>query len=78
LWGLAGYPLTGLRRKLLKSLGKTQECQVILSRIAQGREEMQASTPEQRALVVKKWNSIEESLMKNKEYSEHCPAHRVH
>ncbi|KAJ5801996.1 uncharacterized protein N7503_004446 [Penicillium pulvis] len=78
LWGLAGYPLTGLRRRLLKSLGKNQECQIILSRIAQGHEDMRASTPEQRARVVRKWDKIEASLMKNKDYSGHCPTQRVH
>jgi hypothetical protein len=29
LWGLIGYPLVGLRRKLQKSLGRTQELSII-------------------------------------------------
>lgn len=66
LWGLAGYPLSGLRRKLLASLGKSQECQIIASRIAQGHEEMRSSSAEERAEVARKWIVIEETLQKTK------------
>ncbi|KAI2785971.1 Sterol 3-beta-glucosyltransferase UGT80B1 [Penicillium oxalicum] len=62
LWGLAGYPLMGIRRKLLDSLGRSSEGQIVLSRIAQGHEEMYASTPAERAEVIKKWSVIEKSL----------------
>lgn len=77
LWGLAGYPLSGLRRKLLVSLGKSQECQIIASRIVQGHEEMRESSAEERAEVVRKWIVIEETLQKTKwqGYRSHTNGH---
>lgn len=62
LWGLAGYPLLGLRRKLQISLGRTQEFSIIASRIAQGVEEMRASSADERAEVARKWRALEEEL----------------
>ncbi|KAJ5591949.1 uncharacterized protein N7459_002318 [Penicillium hispanicum] len=62
LWGLAGYPLTGLRRKLLNSLGKSQESQIVISRIVQGHDEMRASSAQERAEVARLWMLIEERL----------------
>ncbi|KAJ6014382.1 hypothetical protein N7540_008973 [Penicillium herquei] len=69
LWGLAGYPLSGIRRKLLNSLGKTQEGQIIISRIAQGHEEMRASTAADRAEVARKWIQVEEDLAQSRRSS---------
>jgi hypothetical protein len=60
LWGLAGYPLAGLRRMLQTSLGKTQDRRIVGSRIAQGVEEMRASSADERAEVARKWLPIEE------------------
>ncbi|KAJ5085215.1 hypothetical protein N7532_009986 [Penicillium argentinense] len=62
LWGLAGYPLTGIRRKLLTSLGKTQEGKILVSRISQGHDEMRASSAGDRSEVVRKWVVIEKTL----------------
>ncbi|KAJ5124951.1 UDP-glucuronosyl/UDP-glucosyltransferase [Penicillium bovifimosum] len=62
LWGLAGYPLVGLRRKLQTSLGKIQDRQIVESRIAQGLEEMRASTADDRAEVARAWRLIEEDF----------------
>ena len=62
LWGLIGYPLVGLRRKLQKSLGRTQELSIMASRIAQGIEEMRASTADERAERARKWRLLEEEL----------------
>ncbi|KAJ5424549.1 UDP-glucuronosyl/UDP-glucosyltransferase [Penicillium cf. griseofulvum] len=62
LWGLLGYPLVGIRRKLQKSLGRSQELGIMASRIAQGIEDMQASTPDERAEVARKWKVLEEEL----------------
>ena len=74
LWGLMGYPLSGLRRKLLDSLGKSQEGQIVLSRIAQGHEEMKSSTADERAEVARKWILIEENLQESRRSSRrYCP-----
>jgi UDP:flavonoid glycosyltransferase YjiC (YdhE family) len=78
LWGLAGYPLSGLRRKLLDSLGKSSEGQIILSRIAQGHEEMCASSADERSEVVRKWMIIEESLKQTKRTSRRCHSRPQH
>ncbi|KAJ5157729.1 uncharacterized protein N7482_008829 [Penicillium canariense] len=78
LWGLAGYPLSGLRRKLFDSLGKSKEGQIIISRIAQGHEEMRASSADERAEVARKWMLIEETLKKAKRTSKRCSAHSTH
>lgn len=69
---MAGYPLSGLRRKLLVSLGKSSEGKIVLSRIAQGHEEMCASSADERAEVVRKWIIFEESLKKGKRTSRRC------
>ncbi|KAJ5765786.1 hypothetical protein N7520_005345 [Penicillium odoratum] len=77
LWGLAGYPLTGLRLKLLRSLGKTEEGHMILSRIAQGHEEMLESTADDRAKVARKWASIEAKLSEGRQSIRSCPSRRL-
>ncbi|KAJ5801662.1 CAZyme family GT1 [Penicillium psychrosexuale] len=62
LWGLFGYPLVGIRRQLQKSLGKNEELSIMASRIAQGIEDMRASTADDRAEVARKWHILEEEL----------------
>lgn len=54
--------MSGLRRKLLKSLGKDIERHIIQAQIAQGHEELQASSAEEKAEVVDKWALIEAEL----------------
>ncbi|KAJ5232851.1 hypothetical protein N7468_005807 [Penicillium chermesinum] len=77
LWGLAGYPLSGLRRKLLDSLGKSQENRIILSRIAQGLEEMRTSSGDERAHVAQKWALVEEQLQQaNRSRRSRSSSHR--
>lgn len=61
---MAGYPLTGIRRHLWDSLGRSEQCRIVASRIAQGHEEMEFSSVAERAEVVRKWIIIEESLQK--------------
>lgn len=60
--GLFGYPLVGLRLKLQKSLGRSQQLSIMASRIAQGIEDMRASTADERAEVARKWHLLEEEL----------------
>ncbi|KAJ5900019.1 hypothetical protein N7495_004763 [Penicillium taxi] len=79
LLGLAGYPLKGIRRHLLDSLGKSQDNQIIASRITQGHEEMRASTSEQRAEVARQWEIIEQQLKKQERpCSMHFRMHPLH
>lgn len=58
LWGLAGYPLTGLHRRLRDSLATDHQSCIVASRIDQGIEELHASSPEERAEVVRKWHTL--------------------
>ncbi|KAJ5456108.1 uncharacterized protein N7458_003691 [Penicillium daleae] len=58
IWGLVGYPLGGLRRELLKSLGKEVERKIIRARILQGSEEVEASSYVQR-VEVKRWDRLQ-------------------
>jgi len=60
LWGLAGYPLAGLRRWLQISLGRKQERDIVASRILQGIEEIRASSADERAEIARKWLLLEE------------------
>jgi hypothetical protein len=71
IWGLAGYPLVGLRRKLQVSLGKVQEDAIVFSRIAQGHEEMRQSSADERAEVVRQWLILEQDLQTTKRHSSH-------
>ncbi|KAJ6035833.1 CAZyme family GT1 [Penicillium herquei] len=62
LWGLAGYPLSGILREVNDSLGRHQKCMIVMGRIAQGIEEMRESTAEEREEVFRKWVRIEHNL----------------
>lgn len=62
LWGLVGYPLIGLRRRLQIALGKKQENAIVAARIAQGIEEMHESSAEERVEVAQKWRLLEEDI----------------
>ncbi|KAJ5625459.1 hypothetical protein N7510_001768 [Penicillium lagena] len=75
LWGLAGYPLAGLRRRLLESIGRSQQCQIIKSRITQGHEEMRASSAEERAEVARRWIAVEEELENARRRQNHLHFH---
>ncbi|OQD83524.1 hypothetical protein PENANT_c016G04379 [Penicillium antarcticum] len=48
LWGLAGYPLSGITREINDSLGKHQKCMIVMGRISQGVEEMRESSAQER------------------------------
>lgn len=65
LWGLAGYPLSGILREINDSLGRHQKCMIVMGRISQGLEEMRESTAEERAEVSTAWNEIERDLRKS-------------
>ncbi|KAJ6010065.1 hypothetical protein N7522_005081 [Penicillium canescens] len=71
IWGLAGYPLVGLRRKLQVSLGKAQQDAIVFSRIAQGHEEMRQSSADERAEVARQWLILEGDLRTTKRHSSH-------
>ncbi|KAJ5564265.1 CAZyme family GT1 [Penicillium frequentans] len=58
LWGLAGYPLSGVLREINDSLGRHQKCMIVMGRIAQGLEEMRESTVQEREEVSRRWGMI--------------------
>ncbi|KAE8143446.1 hypothetical protein BDV38DRAFT_67264 [Aspergillus pseudotamarii] len=70
LWGLVGYPLSGMLRDINDSLGKHQRCLIAVGRISQGLQEMRESSVPERAEVSRRWIEIEKDLKKsNKRYS---------
>ncbi|KAI2737066.1 CAZyme family GT1 [Penicillium roqueforti] len=66
LWGLAGYPLSGIVREINDSLGRHQKCMIVMGRISQGLEEMRESTAQEREEVSRGWITIEHDLKKLK------------
>ncbi|KAJ5771840.1 CAZyme family GT1 [Penicillium odoratum] len=58
LWGLAGYPLSGVLREINDSLGRHQKCMIVMGRIAQGLEEWRESTAQEREEVSRRWVMI--------------------
>ncbi|KAE8364928.1 hypothetical protein BDV27DRAFT_127701 [Aspergillus caelatus] len=70
LWGLAGYPLSGMLRDINDSLGEYQKCMIAVGRISQGLEEVRESSVPERAEVSRRWIEIEKDLKKsNKRFS---------
>lgn len=65
LWGLAGYPLSGILREINDSLGKHQKCMIAMGRISQGLEEFRESTAQDRAEVSTTWSQIEHNLKRS-------------
>jgi hypothetical protein len=61
-WGLAGYPLDGLHKSLRNSLSKSKIKEILASRIQQGIDEMCASSADERAMVVRRWKELQETL----------------
>ncbi|KAL2845103.1 hypothetical protein BJX68DRAFT_277428 [Aspergillus pseudodeflectus] len=54
LWGLLGYPLSGIHREIEQSYGANRVDYVVRSRIRQGIAEWDATLPEERAAVLDK------------------------
>ncbi|KAF3387337.1 Sterol 3-beta-glucosyltransferase UGT80A2 [Penicillium rolfsii] len=72
LWGLAGYPLSGILREINDSLGRHQKCMIVMGRISQGLEEYRESTAEDREEVFTAWNKIEHDLKKSNKRHHHA------
>lgn len=62
IWGLAGYPLNGLHINLRRSLSKSKTKHIMASRMAQGMEEMEALSTEERAQIMREWHALQEDL----------------
>ncbi|EAW15294.1 putative UDP-glucose,sterol transferase [Aspergillus clavatus NRRL 1] len=60
LWGLAGYPLDGVHKSLRNSLSKSKTKDILNSRIQQGIDEMCASSPDERVMVIRRWRELQE------------------
>ncbi|PTU23988.1 hypothetical protein P175DRAFT_0469539 [Aspergillus ochraceoroseus IBT 24754] len=66
LWGLAGYPLDGIHKTLRNSLARSKTRDILYSRITQGLGEMVAATVEERAMVLRRWNELQERQPENR------------
>lgn len=58
IFGLAAYPLHGLHHQLWDSLSDGARRDIEDSRIAQGMEELQVSSSEERAEVIQRWQAL--------------------
>jgi hypothetical protein len=61
LWGLLGYPLSGIHREIEQSYGANRVDYVVRSRIRQGIAEWNATLPEERAAVLDKWSALDKT-----------------
>ncbi|KAE8381993.1 hypothetical protein BDV26DRAFT_300462 [Aspergillus bertholletiae] len=62
LWGLIGYPLSGVHRTIEHSYGADREEYVVRSRIRQGVAEAKAASKEERTAVLEKWATYEKGV----------------
>ncbi|KAL4893237.1 hypothetical protein BDV59DRAFT_28165 [Aspergillus ambiguus] len=59
LWGLAGYPLSGIHKSLRNSISKSKTKEILRSRLVQGVEEMCMATTEERAEIIRRWHQLQ-------------------
>lgn len=64
IWGLPGYTFKGIHAELQKLFGSSVQNYIIAARTAQGYEEWQNSTPDQRADIITVWKSGQVELQK--------------
>ncbi|PLN75345.1 UDP-Glycosyltransferase/glycogen phosphorylase [Aspergillus taichungensis] len=65
LWGLFGYPLYGIHRRIERSYGVDRQCYIVASRIRQGLDEWEAASPNEREEVLSQWPAYEK-IMRSK------------
>ncbi|KAK7420184.1 hypothetical protein QQZ08_010540 [Neonectria magnoliae] len=72
IWGIPAYTMQGVHAEINKFFTRSVQNYIVSSRAIQGQREMQTSTPEERADVIKRWNNSKFDLknhyvMKRKE-----------
>ena len=66
IFGIPGYTMKGVYKELQKFSGSSVQNYIIAARTAQGYDDWQKSSPEERLEVVQRWKSIQKDLKKKR------------
>lgn len=73
---LPAYTFSGIYKELQKQFGSSVQNYVVAARLAQGYEDLAASTEQQRLDAVKRWQATQIELHKEKEQLKHSGSHQ--
>ncbi|KAL8888808.1 MAG: hypothetical protein Q9215_003835 [Flavoplaca cf. flavocitrina] len=73
---LPAYTFSGIYKELQKQFGSSVQNYVVAARLAQGYEDLAASTEQQRLDAVSRWQATQIELRKEKELVKHCGSHQ--
>ncbi|KAL8731921.1 MAG: hypothetical protein Q9166_003053 [cf. Caloplaca sp. 2 TL-2023] len=73
---LPAYTFSGIYKELQKQFGSSVQNYIVAARLAQGYEQLAASTEQQRLDVVKRWQATQVALHKEKEQVKHGVSHQ--
>ncbi|KAL8898452.1 MAG: hypothetical protein Q9192_002070 [Flavoplaca navasiana] len=73
---LPAYTFSGIYKELQKQFGSSVQNYVVAARLAQGYEDLAASTEQQRLDAVRRWQATQIELRKEKELVKHCGSHQ--
>lgn len=73
---LPAYTFSGIYKELQKQFGSSVQNYVVAARLAQGYEDLAASTEQQRLDTVKRWQATQIELHKEKEQLSRCGSHQ--
>jgi UDP:flavonoid glycosyltransferase YjiC (YdhE family) len=63
-WGIPGYTMKGVYKEMQKLFGSSVQNYIIAARTAQGFDDYQRASPEERADVVMRWQVLQKNLKK--------------
>lgn len=73
---LPAYTFSGIYKELQKQFGSSVQNYVVAARLAQGYEDLAASTEQQRLDAVRRWQATQIELRKEKELVKHSGSHQ--
>lgn len=73
IWGLPGYTFLGIHKEARKLFGSSVVNYVISARTAQGYEEFQASTAQERLTIISRWNALQAENSKSSQKDSPTP-----
>lgn len=66
IFGIPGYTMKGIYKEMQARFGSSVQNYIIAARTAQGYDEWQASTPQEREEIVRRWKSLQKDLKKKR------------
>ena len=66
IFGVAAYPMMGIYKEMQKQFGSSVQNYIIAARTAQGFDDWQSSSVEERADVVQRWQALQKDLKKKR------------